>query len=66
LKYQQFRGKKSPLAGVAAFAQSVICAAADSRRVVRALPAERPAEAGSMRLELFNYSPFGPILDAPD
>jgi len=28
--------------------------------------AECPAEAGSMRLELFNYSPIGPVLDAPD
>ncbi|WP_295808276.1 histidine phosphatase family protein [uncultured Nitratireductor sp.] len=28
--------------------------------------AERPADSGSMRLELFNYSPLGPVLDAPD
>ena len=28
--------------------------------------AERPAGSGSMRLELFNYSPLGPVLDAPD
>ncbi|WP_127144550.1 histidine phosphatase family protein [Pelagibacterium montanilacus] len=28
--------------------------------------AERPAGSGAMRLELFNYSPMGPILDAPD
>lgn len=28
--------------------------------------AERPSGSGSMRLELFNYSPLGPVLDAPD
>lgn len=28
--------------------------------------AERPSEPGAMRLELFNFSPLGPILDAPD
>lgn len=28
--------------------------------------AERPAGSANMRLELFNYSPLGPILDAPD
>jgi probable phosphoglycerate mutase len=28
--------------------------------------AERPAGSGTMRLELFNYSPLGPVLDAPD
>ena len=29
--------------------------------------AERPAGSdATMRLELFNYSPLGPILDAPD
>lgn len=28
--------------------------------------AERPSGSASMRLELFNYSPLGPILDAPD
>ena len=28
--------------------------------------AERPAGTANMRLELFNYSPLGPILDAPD
>lgn len=28
--------------------------------------AERPSGSGSMRLELFNYSPIGPVLDAPD
>lgn len=28
--------------------------------------AERPAGSGRMRLELFNFSPLGPILDAPD
>lgn len=28
--------------------------------------AERPAGSGNMRLELFNYSPLGPVLDAPD
>lgn len=28
--------------------------------------AERPQGSGSMRLELFNYSPLGPVLDAPD
>lgn len=28
--------------------------------------AERPLGSGVMRLELFNFSPLGPILDAPD
>lgn len=28
--------------------------------------AQRQAENGAMRLELFNFSPLGPILDAPD
>lgn len=28
--------------------------------------AERPNENGAMRLEVFNFSPGGPILDAPD
>ncbi|SDG53258.1 histidine phosphatase family protein [Pelagibacterium luteolum] len=28
--------------------------------------AERPAGSTNMRLELFNFSPLGPILDAPD
>lgn len=28
--------------------------------------AERPAGSANMRLELFNYSPLGPALDAPD
>ena len=28
--------------------------------------AERPVGSGTMRLELFNYSPLGPVLDAPD
>lgn len=28
--------------------------------------AERPTGSANMRLELFNYSPLGPVLDAPD
>ncbi|MEO1987248.1 MAG: histidine phosphatase family protein [Martelella sp.] len=27
---------------------------------------ERPVGSGNMRLELFNYSPLGPVMDAPD